>query len=41
MQVTRNFIIPYFIYLMFVYLSPEPFRVWLTSAIFPDSISKQ
>jgi hypothetical protein len=31
MQVTRNFIIPYFIYLMFVYLSPQPFRVWLSS----------
>jgi hypothetical protein len=33
MQVTRNFVIPYFIYLMFVYLSPEPFREWLNKYV--------
>jgi hypothetical protein len=29
MQTTRNFIIPYFIYLLFIYLSPTPFQAWL------------
>ncbi len=29
MQTTRNFVIPYFIYFIFIYLSPVPFQAWL------------
>jgi hypothetical protein len=29
MQTSRNFIIPYFVYLIFIYLSPAAFQVWL------------
>jgi hypothetical protein len=34
MQRIRNFVIPYFIYLFLVYLSPLPFQQWLTG-LFP------
>ena len=39
MQRIRNFVIPYFIYLMMAYLSPAPFQKWLSN-FFPglDSI---